>query len=289
MKNFKYPLQIQGSKEELDSFLSPLTELGYRKSYDFGTSDPKYLVTNFGNLPENNGVLDFVHHFDPRRITVYASNRELVLALAAVVDDDKFYPGEYVTPVRDSWAGEITFGRLYKVIDYDRPYVKFIDVDGDENGLHPSNLRKATKEEIISWFENPTEEVSELESEDSSFLKVLHAGGNDFVKEALEIKFPNLFPRPAFRAGDKINVEVEHGILHLMIISSLNTNAIRLVNLLTGKYGTSVFVEDFNAITEGELLRAGEDFKITLNNYTKVDCSVPPPFSSNLTLTSGLI
>lgn len=161
MKNFATPLAIDGTKKELDELVTPLMELGYEKP-DYASSaigSYPYLVTNHagwvGNLDYNSssGRKEY-----PDRLVVPASNPELVLALAAMVEGKSFHKGEMI--VRENWwqdDNSFTNGNLYKVkLDHtnsDNHVLVEIDDKGSvRNGLHENKFRKATVDEIINHF-----------------------------------------------------------------------------------------------------------------------------------------
>lgn len=139
MKKFKTPLAISGTTEQLTSLMSDLVELGYSE-YQI-TPDwnrRPHLITrphnsdktnwHFTNLSESTD--DYI-----QAIKVSANDKDLVLALAAMVDDDKFYKGEFVL---------VTNGGA--------EYALHI-VDGNKNYLiGKRGVRKATVEEIINYF-----------------------------------------------------------------------------------------------------------------------------------------
>jgi hypothetical protein len=139
MKNFKYALAIKGSEEQVTSLIPKLIELGYkwgsRRANDF--DEYPCLITDYG---EGKGSLGFMHN-NRGQLEVSASNPELVLALAAMVDDEDTYKGECfvcVTDYRDVTWGDCMVGDFKQIT---------------ENGECTTiRWRKATKEEILEHF-----------------------------------------------------------------------------------------------------------------------------------------
>ena len=138
MKKFKYAIRITGFKEALEAFVPALIKLGYEEEDMEWTSQCKSLITNWNG---NKGKLGYsVHGTDPDygRTTVSASNPDLVLALAAAVDDNVYHKGEYMVNIVSRQVEEA---------------IMFVD--------QPVELReqyiKATKEEIIARFQGATE------------------------------------------------------------------------------------------------------------------------------------
>lgn len=154
MKKFKTPLAIEGSKEELEALIPELEKLGYVKDPCFDASNPynKVLVTNCDNI---HGNLQYLKYLQYDRTPVKASDKKLVLALAAMVDSDELYEGEWCVYTHYS-DGHFIEGCLYqsRKDGWGNSY-QFIDEEGDVNGYSVKNrdyFRKATKEEIINHF-----------------------------------------------------------------------------------------------------------------------------------------
>jgi hypothetical protein len=161
MKKFKYPLRITGTTTQIASLFEDLTKLGYTTYHQHldleGYNRNVNLVTNDA---ETNGKLcvynDGIFDSDIVRTVVPASNKDLVLALAAMVDDDKPHVGEWVVGVRSAW---LDYGKMYKIIETCKIYkgeLQF-NVEGVESsakGITGLNFcRKATKEEIFAHFD----------------------------------------------------------------------------------------------------------------------------------------
>jgi hypothetical protein len=174
-KKFKYPLIITGNWKSL---LSDLERLGYEIENGSGTGnrkeDRKVLVTNSLGV---NGILCDYETPSPDRTTVDASDRDLVLSLAAMIDDEVFHPGELVVVLhsgasytthtdfkyRNSYnqtAPENVLLRVVEPIGFtNEPSLHLETIDGYKNyliGTESSSgkvvLRKATKEEILEHF-----------------------------------------------------------------------------------------------------------------------------------------
>jgi len=135
MKKFKYPLLIQGTKEELTKMELGLIKLGYYSLFPLNKYDENFeyhsIVTNYNNN-QNEYAIDITGFHQGKRV-VNASNQGLVLTLAAMVDDDKIYVGE-LWDVGGVW---------FSVSENNVKYINQI----------LSKTRKATMYEIISCYE----------------------------------------------------------------------------------------------------------------------------------------
>lgn len=149
MKKFKYPLIITGSEQELKSLVPKLVELGYNEPSSYYTPS-RSLVTNQSGI---DGLLEFISPgFTKGRTKVSASNPELVLALAAMVDDNEFYSEEMVI-CNKRYGDQFTEGKMYKVkMGGAMLYIYIDDLGNSYNGLLKENFRKATVEEIMDHF-----------------------------------------------------------------------------------------------------------------------------------------
>lgn len=156
MTKFKTPLAIEGNKSSLCELVPYLLSFGYKFSSsdrDRGNSNTKLLLTcNSGHYDELLFVNSNAEHWNTthsqedreiliHRTRVQASNKDLVLALAAMVDDDIFHDGEWVIS-KDQFIGVTR--------DLNSTIKKAAGVIG-LNQIHTLN-RKATKEEIINHF-----------------------------------------------------------------------------------------------------------------------------------------
>ncbi|HTJ52548.1 MAG TPA: hypothetical protein VL443_23975 [Cyclobacteriaceae bacterium] len=166
MKKFKYPLAIEGTTEQLKELSIKLLELGYVIGSKITNTD-RYLLTNWC---DELGTLGYDHLRNYRdRYDVSASNPDLVLALAAMVDDDDINPGELFYCHKN-----LVMDNDYRIA-YKKNHFYKSELHGaitDEYnlkehwmsgvGVKASKwLRKATKEEIISHFSPQTFNGSE--------------------------------------------------------------------------------------------------------------------------------
>jgi len=159
MKKFKYPLSIEGSKEQLEAIVPQLEKLGYSMFIRYGgrpyswASEYPYLLATFGGQQDKIGFNQTPDH----EIKIPASNPELVLALAACVDDSSPHFGEFFictkTVLMDDGKLAYTEGKIYKSEQE--------DCITDEDGIiqHYWNIplinrhfRKLSKEEILNHF-----------------------------------------------------------------------------------------------------------------------------------------
>lgn len=149
MKKFKYEVSFEGRQPDLESRLE---YLGYTLSsfvHQYTLRD-SYLITQFGGE-----VNTFGYNNAPR---IVCASKDLFIALAAMVDDTKFYRDESVISTV-SILGQFTQGKLYTVSrDCDNGCLVYKDdsestTNGFSNGDQRA-LRKATKEEIIAHYSN---------------------------------------------------------------------------------------------------------------------------------------
>lgn len=155
MKKFKYGLAITGSKKELDALITDLTILGYeQKQVDYYYDDS--LCTNYDGV-EHKMAYDKRHN-KYQTIAVPASNKDLVMALAAMIDDNVLHVGEYVVADR----GRLPKDKPLKItkISETNPDGVFLEgipcthVGGYTNIPF---VRKATKDEIFAHFDKKEE------------------------------------------------------------------------------------------------------------------------------------
>lgn len=150
MKNFKYPLAIEGTKDQLLDLATKLEELGYKNDSEMGAywhDGVQFLLTTW----LRNGQIGFNQTANNYQI-VSASTPDLVLALAAMVDDDNPYVGEYIV-----WDEDDLFptGTLSKIIGIAPTESFYVDNYKDKNPYGTVSFGvtiKATKEEIINHF-----------------------------------------------------------------------------------------------------------------------------------------
>lgn len=141
MKKFKTPLAITGSKKELEALSKPLMELGYKWNDENSYSNEDIIVTNFYGVC---GIMGFTLELKAdcnNRLKVPTSNPDLVLALAAMVDDSQIHKGEWVRDIQSKRP-------IYTAINYVGRSVHVGDI----------LVRKATVEEILNHFNKTTME-----------------------------------------------------------------------------------------------------------------------------------
>lgn len=148
MKKFKYKVSFKVTDTELEKSLIALGYQAYgNNQYPF-TASSNYLLTSFGATHDLFGY----NNTDSYEVT----NKELFLALAAMVDDDTFYKGEWVVSLNDLEPGkQFTKGALYKILK-DTPGFQIQNDLGSGDGFGCNNQKffcKATREEITAHFE----------------------------------------------------------------------------------------------------------------------------------------
>lgn len=147
---FKTPLHITGTPEQLKVVEEGLIRLGYELSNPIGDEFLKTECAVFWRT-------DYIHPHEDE-IEVSASNPELVLALAAMSDDELGIEGEWVVIEDGQYVYDFTIGKLYKLGgEFYHKYSGFQVVSDDKglaNGNQTTKYRKATKEEIIKHFNN---------------------------------------------------------------------------------------------------------------------------------------
>lgn len=168
MKKFKYPLAIDGEKSKLSLFFDELRKLGYRTVDTSYTRLCHLLVTDYA---KKNGELGFGDiKTNPNRIIIpLENNRDLILALAATVDDNQAHVGEYWmewdTPdigwmwkVENAEKNSVTLIKLSYLNRFGGTDVNFIGgalrthlVTLTES-THSAGWKKATKNQIINFF-----------------------------------------------------------------------------------------------------------------------------------------
>ncbi len=101
MKKFKYPLAISGTEQQLKDLIPKLEELGYRwASYTRNDYDEFPILMTGYVVNEGIGFHEKIVH----RFPVSADNPELVLALAACVEEYEFHVGEIIYTSEDSFG-----------------------------------------------------------------------------------------------------------------------------------------------------------------------------------------
>lgn len=163
MKKFKYPLAISGTTKELKALIPSLENLGYEWNSNLDDHGPEfpYLSTTYSQY----GKMGFFTRKTDDTI-INSHNTELVLALAAMVDDKEFYGGEILDHVGISlYRYSEKNGRAWvEYLPKDSNYVGNVNYDycdpEDNKKIKNGEWRKATKEEIIAHFTKNSGSVS---------------------------------------------------------------------------------------------------------------------------------
>lgn len=161
MKKFKYRVIYEDSNKIIRSLVGKLLDIGYTNSG--GIMDHhSCIVTHWSdNLNAFATVSDRYGFVTASSILV--EDKDTFLALAAMVDDDKFYKGEWVVANQDAVAlsnhkSSYIKGHLYQLREDQRTGVSndILTVRDDNgctyNAWQSYCFRKATKEEIIDHF-----------------------------------------------------------------------------------------------------------------------------------------
>jgi hypothetical protein len=221
MKRFKYPLAIEGTLQQLEALIPQLEKLGYM--WGSGARNDQheypYLVTWYNSeIPRS---MAYCRVGD--RFRVSASNPELVLALAAAVEGDEFHEGELCY-----WTGYKP--RVVTLTERAREGDSWKSNLESHNSLHESNLRKATKEEIIQHFMNNTSNgVSKTLQVSESFVKSAHAAACSDWKDKIEKEFPDLF-RVEFEP-EKIYAFRNYGIVYKLSMVRFDSELYAFVSM----------------------------------------------------------
>lgn len=159
MKKFKYPLAIKGEEKELETLIQKLEQFGYALRGHH--AQRRILVTNQIGI---NGDLLYYDIIDTsqERTEVPASSPDLVLALAAMVDDDKIYTGEYFVChtdliMQNGDGAAYTCGKMYKsekdgcITDNFELKEHWMESYTDLGLMH-KYFSKATREQILDHF-----------------------------------------------------------------------------------------------------------------------------------------
>ncbi len=139
MKKFKYKLAISGFPKDQDVLIPELERLGYKQGIEIGMRRDSYWSILKTCYDEVGRLGFFTTHVG--EIEVNAKDKELVLTLAAMVDDEKYYLGELIVK-KD--------GGFIKV----EGCLAYINAES-------TSWRKATKEEIFKWYEDKHPKVSD--------------------------------------------------------------------------------------------------------------------------------
>lgn len=159
MRNFSVPLAITGTKEELESLIPELERLGY-KTTNLEPQQWEWLVTDYKEM----GLITNTCRPDATkmksRIEVPASNRDLVLALAAMSEGPEFFEGEWVVALESSCGGGYRKGEFYVTLNGESKILTTKnDSHGVVNGWNNEYFRKVTKEELINKFMETTKKI----------------------------------------------------------------------------------------------------------------------------------
>ncbi len=161
MNKFKYPLSIKiETQQQADEMSASLIELGYqRPGFSWNGGRSPWLLTHMGGKTRWPGFNQTSSYYPSTVIEKY--NKDLILALAAMRDDELFHENEWVVftgkderGITNIWNKEL-IGKLMKVKSIDSSGVN-VDKSAIPGSTAPSNhkenFRKATKEEIMDHF-----------------------------------------------------------------------------------------------------------------------------------------
>lgn len=166
MKQFITPLSITGDYNEIERFIPELVALGYNTdNFNPWELYHHFLLTKFGSV---NGRLGWNQNQYDTVLDI--KDKELILALAAMTEGVKVYPGEYIVMVGDYGSPILWINNIYKVLKMQDPNKQnyedqddntFFTLEHDNNQgiagyLSPSrrDFRKATKHEIYNHFKS---------------------------------------------------------------------------------------------------------------------------------------
>lgn len=275
MKNFKTPLLIEGTPLQLDSLIPKLENLGYT-CLAMDKNDFCGLITFFNgtkyNITNITGSIDSylkVSFSNKRRLKVNASNPELVLALAAMVDDDELHAGEWLYCHSDSVSSannkpDFYSGRLYKcVIDYDPRAVRHC-------------FRKATVEEIFQHFNMKTTGNMVCSSDGVSERKIIGYKVKDGIDKTAARLLVGLMEPPIKvndnpeivfeRNSDVYNVAIKLGILEQLFEPAYEEPVFKVGDYIytsPGSNGHGLHPDDINKVFKVK--------EISRGNYLSLD------------------
>jgi hypothetical protein len=165
-KQFSIPVSMKVNQEQFDYLKKELIKLGYKITLEtdiMGDSHnhPNILVIQYTS---NN---NFTNAFNYRDLDYFIQeyNPELFLALASMTSNEEFFVGESIIRVKDEHGilkvGDL--GIITNVINRGHDFGITIQNDEKEHMHSSDNIRKATKEEIITNFlKSNTMELKEL-------------------------------------------------------------------------------------------------------------------------------
>jgi hypothetical protein len=286
MKNFKYPLSISGSEQELKNFIPKLEGLGYRiVDRDYIVNSFNRLVTNFASHSFNGGNVGFgaangiAEYQQIRHPIALSGNEDLILALAAMVDDEeKFYEGEWVKLTGygdssfspDSQPSGFQIGKLYKLGGhYFKTYKRDFYVEANDRGVPDGHnefeFRKATKEEIINHFkQNNMNNLQMTQLAENargkevtveipvSFVKEAHKEACSKWKQKIEKIAPSVFER-FYKVGQMFAL-YGRGTRYQLIGGQVNgASYVNITSEDGSVINNSLTVTDINKITQKEM------------------------------------
>lgn len=200
MKEFATPLSIVGNIEEIHKIIPDLIALGYVMYNKYYSSwDYTCLLTQFGS-DINKGRLGYNQVIDTKFTTINIVNKELILALAAMTEGVKVYPGEYIVMIGNYGYPDLQKGNIYKVLKLQDGYKQNYE-DQDDNTFfileHNNNqgvagylspprrdFRKATKDEIYNHFKSKN--MSEIKDENGGTDRIMtFYSDTEFKKEII--------------------------------------------------------------------------------------------------------
>lgn len=291
-KKFSHELFITGSKKELDEIAQALVKMGYEdQTTPTNYQNRRSLLTNWWFRP---------HHFSfytdrsskGSRTRVDAKNKDLVLTLAAMVDEGSNKGEAYVCTSFVAPA-QFTRGKIYILqTDCLEAMAAFIDDRGDANGWFSSNpeyFRKATKAEIFEhfnktmnaaeeWVSTPPKYVAGIDpittvtahSVDEDFIKEAHTAACSTWKKKIEKRFPAVFPKKVTYWMGQVFEYNEDKELH--ILAQVSNSAMALVSLRDGnRFRDAEKVNNVMNITEEEFERISVGkFKLLKGGQMKV-------------------
>lgn len=154
------------SRMEYVEVYNALSEMGY---YCLSAPTEGYPLAAITEYSEDMHILTYTTLnavISPNFYFIPDYNPDLFKAIAAMSDEGKFFPGEWVVALKDlSGTGSIGEGCFYKIQSTSTENGLQIEDDWvrgtNEKGgwAHRSNFRKATLENLVSHFTQPTPKV----------------------------------------------------------------------------------------------------------------------------------
>jgi hypothetical protein len=299
MKKFKYPLVISGPEHQLRVIAHDLEALGYKED---GGSDSKNIITLFTGPDQFRDMYKLssapVHtwlrnnNLGFARIHFTTDDRDLILALAAMVDGPEFHEGEYVR-----FDVEKARGTNLYTFCWSKPYVlKIYAVSGDNLEFTQGNMiiagygnclssgasnakylfHKLTEKEIIAHFNQAkmpagiheyiggatlSSTAKKTVSVSEDFVIEVHKSACSEWKKRIEKELPELFH--VYSIGQRLRHE--NGDVYLL--SQVGNFTVCLVNISTGnRFTESLNVSSPHNITKSEMECICNREKFTLVN-----------------------